>query len=813
MGILLQDIRYGLRMLIKQPTFTAIAVITLALGIGANTAIFSVIDAVMLRPLPFANADRLVVVASTNPHESLPNQHISSLDLADMRTQSRTFENLAGWFTYDFALNGAGEPAHVKGTGVDGDLFGLLGVPPQLGRAFNAGDDHVVVLSNALWQRQFNSNPDVVGKPITLNGESYTVTAVMPPTFQFPIETDPSDLWVTWNFAQYAGPAQKRDARVLDVVGRLRPGMTTSQAQTELAGIADRLAHQYPDTNKGVGARIIPIVENLIREKQQSLLILFGAVGFVLLIACVNVAGLMLARGSARRRETAIRAALGASRLRICLQLLTESLLLALIGGASGLLVSSWGVSALLVLSPKDLPRANQIGINGRVLAFTFIVSIFTGVVFGLIPALQISKVDLMMALKDGGKSAGGGSASAKFRGALVATEIALALVLLTGAGLLINTFWRLNSVDPGLNAENVLTFRLSLPYEKYTTAQSAVFFDQLQAKLLNVHRVVAASSVFPLPFNGDPIFENMDASFDTRLEIEGRPQQRANRARIDSTTVQPDYFRTMGIRLIDGRDFSVRDDIGKQRVAIINETLAKRFFPNENPLGKRIRIDSIVMPGDQPMRQVVGIVGDVKRHGLASDAQPVVYLPLAQEPFQELFVVVKTQGNPTAVVSDVRGAVLSLDTEQPIYDIKTLDQRLEASISQQRFNALLLTVFSSIAVLLSAIGLYGIVSFNVNQRTNEIGVRTALGARSIDVLRLILVYGVRLVVIGVAVGLMAALWLTRSMGSMLFGVSPHDPLTFGSVTVLLVAIVLLACYIPARRASRVDPITALRTD
>ena len=813
MGILLQDIRYGLRMLIKQPTFTAIAVITLALGIGANTAIFSVVDAVMLKPLPFNNADRLVAVASVNLRESVPNQYVSSPDLGDMRTQTRTFENLAGWFTYDFTLIGAGEPVRVKGTGVDGELFGLLGVPPQLGRPFNAGDDHVVVLSNGLWQRQFNSNPGVVGHPITLNGESYTVTAVMPPTFQFPIEAEPSDLWVTWNYAQYAGPAQKRDARVMEVIGRMRPGVTVSQAQSELAGITDRLSHQYPDTNAGIGARVIPIVENLIREKQRALLVLFGAVGFVLLIACVNVAGLMLARGSARRHETAIRAALGASRLRLCIQLLTESLLLAIVGGAAGLLVSSWGVSALLIMSPKDLPRGNQIGINGRVLAFTLIVSILTGVIFGLIPALQMSKTDLTAALKDGGKSAGGGRASARFRGGLVVTEIALALVLLAGAGLLINTFWRLSKVDPGLDAGNVLTFRLSLPYEKYSTAQSATFFDQLQNRLKGIPRVVSASTVFPLPFNGDPIFENMDVSHQTRIEIEGRPQQPIDRPRVDGTTIQPDYFRSMGIRLIGGRDFSEWDDSTKPQVAILNETAARQFFPGQDPLGKRVRIDSVVTPADQPLRQIVGIVSDVKHHGLGSESRPAVYIPLAQEPFQELYVVVKTEGNPTAVLGDVRNAVLSLDSEQPIYDVKTLDQRLRASISQQRFNALLLTVFSSIAVALSAIGLYGIISFNVNQRTNEIGVRTALGAQSSDVLRLILSYGIRLAVIGIGAGLIAALWLTRSMGSLLFGVSPHDPVTFAAVTLLLVVIVLWACYIPARRATRVDPITALRTE
>ena len=813
MQALLQDLRYGARMLLKNPGFTLIAVITLALGIGANTAIFSVIDAVLLRPLPFKDSARLVAAWSTDLRNPQAKQYVSTLDLADWRTQSRSFEQLAGWFIYDFTLLSGGEPRRVKGSGVDGDLFTLLGVQPMLGRVFRADDDKVAMLSYGLWQRRFKGDPNLVGQSITLNGESYTVVGVMPQGFQFPIVADSVDLWATWNYAKHDGPANKRDARLMEVIGRLQPQATLTQAQAELDTITAALRQQYPDTNKDIGARLIPAAENLVGDHRRALLVLFGAVGCVLLIACVNVANLLLARAAGRRREIAVRAALGASRARIAFQLLTESLLLALAGGGLGGLIALWGVDALVALNPSYLPGADRISVDGRVMSFTLLASLLTGVLFGLAPAWHASKIDLTTALKDSGPALSEGVGGRRLRSALVITEIALALILLTGAALLITSFWRLRQVDPGFDLRNVLTFRLSLPYEKYDAPQAGEFFRQLQPRLLAIPGVRAASTVFPLPLNGDESFDSIDVSLDQRIELEGRPLQPRERLRIDGRTVQPDYFRAMGIRLAQGRDFTERDNKEAPKVAIINETLARRYFPNEDPLGKRIALYSVFVKDRPPLCQIIGVVGDVKHRGLSAEPRPEVYVPLAQEPFQELFVVVKTESDPLNLVGAVRAAVQTLDQAQPIYDVKTLDARLGSSLAQQRFNTLLLAIFSALALLLAAVGLYGVLSYTVAQRTHEIGIRLALGAQSSDVLKLVIKQGMQLVLIGVVIGLVGALALTRLMQGLLFGVSATDPFTFTLIALLLASIALLACYLPARRAAKVDPMVALRCE
>jgi putative ABC transport system permease protein len=606
MGALWQDIRYGVRMLLKSPGFTAVAVLTLALGIGANTAIFSVIDAVLLRPLPFKESDRLVAVWSTDARRGLSKQYVSSPDLSDWRSRNRSFEHLTGWFTYEFRLVGGGDPLRVKGTGVDGDVFTLLGVAPMLGRTFRAEDDRVVVLSHGLWQRRFNADPNLVGQSITLDSESYTVVGVMPRGFQFPIQAEPADLWATWNFAQHAGPQHNRDARTMEVIGRLRPAVTLGQAQAELDGIAAALREQYPDTNKEIGGRLIPAAEDLVSNHRRALLVLFGAVGCVLLIACVNVANLLLVRAAGRQREMAVRTALGATRARTVRQLLTESLLLAVAGGIIGSLIALWGVDALVALNPVYLPGADRIAVDGRVLAFTLLVSLVIGVLFGLAPAWHASKIDLTTALKEGQRMATEGAGGKRLRSALVVGEVALALVLLIGAGLLINSLWRLSQVDPGFDSRDVLTFRVSLPYNKYDPAQAGEFFRRLQTRLQAIPDVRAASTVFPLPLHGDVVFNSMLDSFDMRLNIEGRPLPRSERPRTDGLTVQPDYFRAMGIRLVAGRDFTSADDAKAPPVAIINETLARRYFPGEDPVGRRLRLDSVFVK-EPPLRQIVG--------------------------------------------------------------------------------------------------------------------------------------------------------------------------------------------------------------
>ncbi len=815
MNTLWQDLRYGARMLIKKHGFTLIAVLTLALGIGANTALFSVINGVLLNPLPFPETDRLMAVWSADQRRAESKEGTSWLDFSDYRVQNRSFERLAGWTEIDHTLTEGDAPQRLSCAWVTADFFATLGVSPLLGRFFDPAEFKVaqpdkVILSHSLWRDRFGSARDLVGKRISINERPYTVVGVLPPGYRLPFQPMQVGSIELWMPAPEVGNPlfARRGVRLIHVVGRLKPGVTQGAAQAELDTLSANLRAQYPETNQNIGVRLIPALEELSGGMRRPLLVLFGAVACVLLIACVNVAGLLLARGATRQRELAVRAALGAPRWRIVRQLLAESLILALLGGGLGVLLAAWGVDGLLALSPTELPGRNRIGLNGGVLAFTLVLSLLTGLLFGLLPAWTASKLDLTTALKDGARTAMGGLAGRRMRSALVVAELALALVLLAGAGLLVKSFWRLRQVDPGFDPHNVLTLRVSLNGFKYSKpAEWADWFRRLQGRLEQIPGVRSASVVMPVPLHGQQVLEQLFFA----VEVEGHTPDKNRPWRSGAYGVQPDYFRTLGIRQVAGRDFTARDDAAAPGVVVINEEFARRYLPNENPLGKRVRLVYPWAREQVPWREIIGVVGDVKGIRLDTGARPEVYIAHAQDPFNEMYVALKTEVAPLSVVSAVRAAVQSLDQHQAFYDVRTLEERLYSSIAQQRFQMLLLALFAALALVLTAVGLYGVISYSVVQRTQEIGIRLALGAQTRDVLKLVVKQGMTLTLIGVALGLGSALALTRLMEGLLFGVSPTDPLTFGVIALLLAGVALLACWIPARRATQVDPLIALR--
>lgn len=809
---LLQDVRYGLRMLWKSPGLTLIAVAALALGIGANTAIFSVVNTVLLRPLPFPEPDRLMTVWENNLQRGITKNSVSYPDFADWRAQNHLFERMASFHSSDFTFTGGNEPLRLQGQVVNADLFPLLGVQPILGRTFRPEEDRpgesgrVVVLSYSLWQKQFGSDQKIINQPITLNGKSYTVVGVMPAGFQFPVQNEPVELWtsVSEDVSGDEPITDQRGAHYMMVIGRLKPGVTQVQAQAEMDTIAGRLSQQYVDTNKNRGITIIPALEDVVGNVRTALLILLGAVGCVLLIACANVANLLLARATTRNKEMAIRSALGASRLRVIRQLLTESVMLALAGGTLGLLVALWGTDLLVAVSGKAIPRSTQIGLDSHVLGFTFLVSLLTGVLFGLAPALQASRSDLTEALKEGGRSSGDGGRRARLRSVLVTAEVAIALVLLIGSSLLIQSLWRLQQVNPGFDSHGVLTLSVGLPTVKYNTQQEAEFYHSLQERIEALPGVTSASAVFPLPLGG----ERMAVTFET----EGRPVAKSDQPATELRTISPDYFRTMGIQFIKGRDFTARDDQAAPGVVIVNEAFAQKYFPNEDPLGKRIKPGISVDENKPVMREIVGVVGNVKHKNLSmAEADPEAYLPHAQLPFDTMTLVVKSNVDAGSITSSVRNEVRALDKDLPVYSVKTLDEYMASSVAQPRFNTLLLAIFAGLALFLTVIGLYGVMSYSVIQRTHELGIRMALGAQTRDIQRLVVGQGMTLALIGVVIGLIGALALTRIMRSLLFGISATDPLSFIAVSLLLSVVALIACLIPARRAMKVDPMVALR--
>jgi putative ABC transport system permease protein len=799
METLLRDIRYGIRSLAKRPGFTAIALLALTLGIGANTAIFTLVNAVLLRPLPFAEPDRLVWMFG-NIRTGSNRASVSPLDYLDYRQQNSSFEQFAAQLSFPASINltGSGEPEQLKAGAVTGNYFQALGGQPVLGRTFQLenekpGNDQVAVLSYALWQKRFSGDAGIVNKSITLDGKAFQVLGVMPPTFSLP---QSAEIWVPLNFDASPGMKQRK-AHFLRPIGKLKAGVSLAQAQADLDVVAKRLEQQYPESNTGWNLRLVSLREQLVGNTRPTLLILFGAVGFVLLIACANVANLLLVRAAGRQKEIALRSALGAGRLRIIRQMITESVLLALVGGTLGTLLAVWAVDVMVTMSEGSIPATANVKIDATVLGFTLLISLVTGVLFGLAPALRTMRVNLIDSLKEGGRSGSEGARRNRTRSALVVLESAIAVVLLIGAGLLIRSLVRLQNISPGFEAQNVLTMRVELPRGKYDAPdKQANFFAELENRLASVPGVETVGFVSELPLGGRPN--------DMPYTVEGRPTSGPNDGYDDDfRRINRQYFDALKIPFLRGRNFTDQEVRQGAKVVIISDLLARQVFPNEEPLGKRL----IMSFGKQPF-EIVGIVGDIRHRGLESEPRPAMYMPVYE---RTMTAVLRTKVDPSSLGAAVRKEVQTIDPDQPVADLKTMEQWLDTAVAEPRYRTGLIALFALVALILASTGIYGVMSYSVTQRTHEIGVRMALGARRFDVLKLVVRQGMGLVVVGVIIGLLAAVGLTRLMSSLLFGVTAKDPLTFGAVATGLTLVAFIACYLPARRATKVDPLEALR--
>jgi putative ABC transport system permease protein len=810
MGTFFNDVRYGIRSLLKQPAFTAIAIATLALGIGANTAVFSVVNAVLLRPLPYDDPSRLVTIWEQSPQRDMYEMPVSLANLRDWVDQNSTFEQIAAYTFTELNLTGNGEPARLLAVRSSANLFPLVGGRTVLGRTFQAeedkeGADRVVVISNAVWRSRFGSDPNIVGRSLTLNNQSYSVVGVMSPGFQFPVGfgymgkvlNDPVDMYVP---IVPGSNELRRGNYSFFAIGRLKSGVSIEQARADMTAIESRLEQQYPEGNTGIGVSLVPTDEQTVKEVRPALLVLLGAVGFLLLIACANIANLMLARTASREREIAIRLALGASRFRVLRLLLGESLLLSLAGGFLGLLLALWGTDALIALAPDNIPRLNEVGIDVRVFSFTLIVALITGVIFGVIPALQSAKPDLNEALKEGTRGSTGGVAGKRTRSTLVAVEVALSLVLLIGAGLMIKSFVRLQQVNLGFNPDQLVTTSLSLSRSKYGEGrQQAAFYQDALQRLHSLPGVHSAAATTALPLT-------LSIS-GSDFRIEGRPEPQEGQEMIVNTSgVSPDYFRTLGVQILKGREFSDRDTSDAPLAAVINNDLARAYFPNEDPIGKRITFDD-----GESWISIVGVAGDIRRFGLDSNAKPEVFLPYLQRPSRSMSLVVRSSTDASSMGAAVKTVIQNIDKDLPLEETKTMQELLAESNSGRRFNMLLLSLFAGVALLMAIVGIYGVMSYTVAQRTKEIGIRVAVGAQAGDVFRMVIGQGMMLALIGITLGLVAAFGVTRLMASMLFGVEATDPTTFIGIALLLAVVALVACYLPGRRAMKVDPLIALR--
>jgi len=798
---MIKDVRYAFRALARRPGFTAVAVITLALGIGANTAIFSVVYGVLLRPLDFPQAERLVALREANALKQ-PDAQIAPGNFLEWQRQNTVFSDIAAYRTVSYNLTGDGDPERLLAGRISAGLFKTLGVRPVVGRDFLAEEDQpgrekVVIIGARLWQRRFASDPGVVGRSLKLSGEDFTVVGVMPDGFRLADQRE-REIWTPIAFTE--NERNLHHARYTEAIARLRPGVTLDQAQAEMTAIAGRLSQEHPAANEGWTVKVAPVLDFAVGDARRILWLLFSAVGLVLLIACANVTNLLLARAATRQKEMAIRVALGAGRLRIVRQLVTESLLLALLGAIAGWPLAVWGLKALLAVTPADLPRLDAVAIDNRALLFTLAITVITGVIFGLAPALQLANTNANQNLKDGGSEGNRGVAGGRIGSLLIAAEVAIAVVLLVGSGLLLRTIWQLRQINPGFDDRNALAVTLQLSEKKYAdAARVASFSKQLEQQVVALPGVQATGVARILP-----IAHDLPAGF----YVEGRPREPDNQLpQTNYSAVSGAYFGAMRIPLLAGRVFNDRDDLQSPRVAIVSAELAQRVFAGESAIGKRINVTT----GPESFREIVGVVGDVKQKGLAQETRPHVYEPFAQAPDPFMTLVVRTAGNPSAIVPAIRAKVFELDHELPLQRVTTLDKLISSSIRQQRFASLVLSVFAGVALVLALAGLYGVISYSVAQRTRELGIRVVLGAQVTDVVGLVLKQGMTFVLIGEVAGIAGAFALTRLIGGLLFGVSPTDAKTFVTVAVSLFLVALIACYVPARRATKVDPLVALR--
>jgi putative ABC transport system permease protein len=816
MNTLLQDLRYGARMLLKHPAVSIIAIITLALGIGANTAIFSVVNAVLLRPLTYKDPERLVSLWENVPVHG--RWRASPANFLDWKKQNTLFEDMAAYGGSSLTLTGDGEPEQLLGSSVSSGYFGVVGVEPMLGRSFlveeyEVGKGQVVILGHSFWKRRYAGDPKVLNRTITLDGTNYTVVGVMPPglypmrpttTGQISFDEQDQHYWIPMSFA--AGWAAVQSAHVYGVVGRLKPGVTLDQATAEMNAIGARLEQEYA-ANKGEGIIVSPFMNELVGDVRTGLITLLVAVGLVLLIACANIAGLLLAQHAARSKEIAIRAALGASRGRLVRQFFLEGILLSALGTIAGIALASFGLKLLLKVVTQNIPRLDHVQLDWQVLSFTLLLAVATCLVFGLLPAWHASKPDLHTTLEQSGRTSGPGGGRLRLRQALVVFQISMAVMLVIGAGLLIKSFWRLQRVDPGFRPERVLSLSLTLPFSKYTKPEQInLFFNQLHDGVSNVPGVQASAIAYD-----HPLQTNWIDSF----EIEGRVAPANGRSlSANFNPIGPDYFVTVGAPMIKGRQFTPQDDQDHPGVVIVNESFVRHYFPSEEPLGRRLKLA-------QPPRiwrddrlssfEIVGVVRDVKSAGLQAETEPTYYVPSTQTPLGDMLLLVRTTTEPTSIVPALRQAVWTIDPNQPISDVNTMEQIVSDSIAKPRLNMTLMVLFGVLALVLAAVGIYGLLSYTVTQRTQEMGIRMALGAQVSDVLGLVLKQGMVLAIVGQAIGLAGAFALTRLIRGLLFGVTPTDVTIYAAVVGVLTTIALLACYLPARRATKVDPLKALR--